>query len=346
MHRWGRHSCLPALSPADRNVCPTKGTRMSIEKIILLTRKTRLELLIERFNTLGQAKFYIERSGADFSDYEREHETYRASLSDVRSRVDGLAKIHAIERGFLANFLFTDKDMVVAVGPDGLVVNAAKYLHGQPIVAVNPDPQRIDGVLLPFKPAEVQDAVANVLNGRAKFRPITMAQATLSDGQTLLAFNDLFVGRRGHASAFYAIEHGGKREIHSSSGLIVSTGAGSTGWLSSLYNMARGLMSASQITTRSVVPHCDELAVRATETFPWEAEQLRFVVREPFASRSSQVGICCGDITPQTPLKLESRTPEGGVIFSDGVENDFVNFNSGALATIHVAQRKTMLAVK
>ena len=68
-----------------------------------------------------------------------------------------------------------------------------------------------------------------------------MAQATLSDGQTLLAFNDLFIGRRSHASAFYTIEHAGQREVHSSSGVIVSTGAGSTGWLSSCYNMARGL---------------------------------------------------------------------------------------------------------
>lgn len=314
---------------------------MPIEKIVLLTRKTRLEMLIERFNTLGQAKFYIERSGADFADYEREHETYHASLQTVREQVEGLAKLHCIERGFLVNYLFTDKEMVVAVGQDGLVVNAAKYLDGQPIVAINPDPQRFDGVLLPFKPPEAADAVANVLNNRARFRPITMAQATLSDGQTLLAFNDLFVGRRGHASAFYAIEHGGRREIHSSSGIIVSTGAGSTGWLSSIYNMARGL-GAPESTGQPENPVSRKVYI----PFTWESEMLRFVVREPFSSRSSQASLVTGDILPRVTLKLESRTPEGGVIFSDGVENDFVNFNSGALATIHIAQRKTMLAVK
>ncbi len=314
---------------------------MAIEKIVLLTRKTRLELLIERFNTLGQAKFYIERSGADFVDYECEHETYRAALAEVKSRIEGLAKIHTIERGFLANFLFTEKDMLVAVGQDGLVVNAAKYLNGQPLVAINPDPQRFDGVLLPFTPAEASSAVGNVFSGHARFRPITMAQATLSDGQTLLAFNDLFIGRRSHASSFYAIEHNGRRETHSSSGLIVSTGAGSTGWLSSLYNMARGLAHGPlKDAPHMAEPHW------ADSRFPWESEMLRFVVREPFASRSSQAGLVVGDITPGAPLKLESRMPDGGVIFSDGVENDFVNFNSGALATIYIAQRKTMLAIK
>ncbi|MEI6233616.1 MAG: NAD+ kinase [Planctomycetota bacterium] len=313
---------------------------MPIEKIILLTRKTRLDLLIERFNTLGQAKFYIERSGADFADYEREHAVYQSSLNVVRERVDGLAKIHSIERGYLANFLFTEKDMVVAVGQDGLVVNAAKYLNGQPVVAVNPDPQRFDGVLLPFLPQDIESAVTCVLKGQAKFRPITMAEAVLSDGQKLLAFNDLFIGRRGHASAFYAIEHAGRRETQSSSGIIVSTGAGSTGWLSSIYNMMRGMNPESGA-------HAAHAAHASTSSvFAWEAEQLRFVVREPFASRSSQAGIVTGDISPDQPLTLESRTPEGGVIFSDGVENDFVNFNSGTLATIQISKRKTMLVVK
>lgn len=296
-------------------------------------------MLIERFNTLGQAKFYIERSGADFADYEREHETYHASLHEVRNQTETLAKVQSIERGYLANFLFTDKDMVVAVGQDGLVVNAAKYLDGQPIVAVNPDAQRFDGVLLPFTPKESGEAARKVIAGTARFRPITMAQAILSDGQSLLAFNDLFIGRRGHASSFYTIDHNKRHEIHSSSGIIVSTGAGSTGWLSSIYNMARGLGA-------DVARSNPGMTREPTSAFRWEADFLRFVVREPFASKSSQASIVTGDITAGAPLKLESRTPDGGVIFSDGVENDFLNFNSGVLATIQVAKRKTMLAVK
>ena len=40
------------------------------EKVVLVTRRTRLEELIERFNTRGQARFFIERSGGDFAEYE------------------------------------------------------------------------------------------------------------------------------------------------------------------------------------------------------------------------------------------------------------------------------------
>ena len=53
------------------------------EKIVVVTRKTRLEELVERFNSRGQAKFYIEHAGGDFSDYVREDEAYRRALEQL-----------------------------------------------------------------------------------------------------------------------------------------------------------------------------------------------------------------------------------------------------------------------
>src|SRR5438445_11724461 len=132
------------------------------DKLVLVTLKTRLEELIERFNTREQAKFYIEHMGLNFADYEREHETYAAAVRLLRRMLVGmLPKIQFIERGFLPNFIFTPQDLVVTIGRDGLVVNTAKYLDGQPIIAVNPDPSPIDGVLLPFTPPKARPAVNN-----------------------------------------------------------------------------------------------------------------------------------------------------------------------------------------
>src|SRR5207244_5347037 len=124
------------------------------------------------------------------------------------------------------------------VGQDGLVVNTAKYLDGEPIVAVNPDPARFDGVLLPFRPEDARAAAARAIEGAATFHRITMAEAALNDGQKILAFNDLFIGRRTHVSARYRLDWRGGGEEQSSSGVLVSTGAGSTGWWSSTENMA------------------------------------------------------------------------------------------------------------
>ena len=309
---------------------------MSDPKIVLITRKTRLEGLIDRFNTRGQARFYLEHGGSNFDFYEREHETYYAAVAELRRGLQQVGRLHEIERGFLPNYLFGEQDVVVTIGIDGLVVNTAKYLEGQPLVAVNPDPTQIDGVLLPFQVAQAPEAVRLALRRQAKLRPVSMAEARLNDGQSLLAFNDLFIGVRSHISARYRIRFGERQENHSSSGVLVSTGAGSTGWLSSMFNMANGLAAGFGASGASPLP---------APRLEWGSRQLVFVVREPFISKTSAAGLVCGAITPELPLVLESQMPESGVIFSDGVEADSLAFNAGAIATIGLAQRQTNLVI-
>lgn len=77
----------------------------------------------------------------------------------------------------------------------------------------------------------------------------------------------------------------------------------------------------------------------------WDDNRLLYVVREPFLSRHSQVGIVAGTLDPGDDLVLESRMPTGGVIFSDGMESDFLDFNSGFIAQVHAAKQKAHLVV-
>ena len=308
---------------------------MDQRRIILVTRKTRLEGLVERFNTREQAKFYIEHSGEEFSLYEKEHEVYRVGLEILKAQLSRLGRLHVIERSFLPAYLFAADDLVVTLGIDGQVVNTAKYLDGQQLIAVNPDPAHIDGILLPFRVDQAEAAARKALDGGAQLRKICMAEARLVDGQHLLAFNDFFVGARSHVSARYQLRAGKVAERQSSSGIIISTGVGATGWLSSLFNMASGMAAAFGETPGSLrKPDLD-----------WESERLVFVVREPFISKTSSAGLVCGLIPPGETLVVQSEMPSGGVIFSDGVENDFLAFNSGASAEIRLAQKKTMLVV-
>lgn len=212
------------------------------KKLILVTRKTRLQELVERFNTRSQAKFYIEHSGGgDFADYEREEEAYHRALEALQRSLEFEIPQQLVDRSLVPTFQFQKDDLVVTLGQDGLVANTAKYVGNRPIVAVNPEPERFDGVLLPFAPDQARVAVAGVMEAKAKIREITLAEVTLNDGQRLRAFNDLFIGARSHVSAQYRIACNKKSEVQSSSGVLVSTGAGSTGWVSSVFNMAAGV---------------------------------------------------------------------------------------------------------
>jgi NAD kinase len=128
-----------------------------------VTRKTEL---IERFNTLAQAKFYIEHAGRNFQEYQLEDEAYRQSADVVRRSIEVGLKVQEIDRGLVPTFTFLPADLVVTLGQDGLVANTAKYVGKQPVIAVNPDPERFDGILLPFLPGQTERTIENVFSHR------------------------------------------------------------------------------------------------------------------------------------------------------------------------------------
>lgn len=307
---------------------------MKFERVIIITDKTRLEQLIERFNSKAQAKFYIESSGGDFEFFELEHNTFYESLSKIKKIITGNLKYKIINRSFLPTYIFTENDLVLVFGQDGLVANTAKYVHGLPIIGINPDIDRYDGILLKHAPKDLNSILKKVSKGNFETKEVTMAKATLSDGQILFAFNDFYIGANSHVSSRYTIEFHGEKEQQSSSGIIISTGAGSTGWLSSIFNM-----------TNNISEYYQSNNTECRTTLDWNDNKLVFVVREPFLSKMSQITIGYGTITYGNTLKIESNMPTKGIIFSDGIESDFLNFNSGSTVQIGIADEKANLIV-
>jgi len=263
-------------------------------------------------------------------------------LKEAEEALGQVARVQIVDRSFLPNFVFAPEDTVVTLGQDGLVANTLKYLDGQPVVGVNPDPERWDGRLLPFRVRDLAKLMPEVVSRKRSTRSVTMAKASLNNGQTLYGVNDLFIGPKTHTSARYFIRHGKAGETHSSSGVIVSTGMGATGWLKSLLTGAGAVASAVGSHGKNAPKQtgCYEQAVAG---FKWESNYLYFTVREPFPTRTTGASLVFGRVTTEAPLTLESKMAENGVIFSDGIEQDFLEFNSGTQAVIGIAEKKGKL---
>ncbi len=328
--------------------------------IVIVTRETRLAGLKSRWMTTEQAKFRLRQAHAheaerrrqlnrsksftseqdpdvaataEFNQYVLEDQVYQSTLRQLRHELELGPPVRVIDRAYVPTFDFRQCAAVVVMGQDGLVANTAKYAAGLPIVAVNPDPSRFDGILLPFSVSQARQAVKLALAGCAITRSVTLAEVQLNDGQRMLAFNDFFIGCASHTSARYTIEAEGEAESQSSSGIIVSTGAGSTGWLSSVFNMTRG------------VARFFGGDVEQSLQLDWEDRRLVWVVREPFASRHSQANMVAGVLEEECELVIESLMPEQGVIFSDGIESDFLAFTSGTIARVKAAEQTAELVV-
>ena len=305
-------------------------------RIVVVTKRTQLQELIDRFVTKAQAKFYIEHMGLSFADYEQAHETYNSALETLKTSLPGSPRHQIIDRAFLPTFTFDASDIIVTLGNNGLVVNAAKYAEGRPILGVNADPAREEGVVALFEVDEASSQLDARLQNQIRIRQVTMAEAKMNNGERLLGFNDIFIGHRSHVSARYRIEFEGRYENHSSSGIIVSTGAGSTGWMKSIVGGSLGIVKSS-------FPREPTLPKGFDSRFDWSANKLVFMVREPWPSKSYQAEMVFGTVSKERPLRLTSHMPEGGVILSDGVEQDAISFTSGAIAEINIADNKANL---
>src|SRR5215468_9478647 len=112
-----------------------------MDRIVLVTKASRLEELVREHLTEGMARFVLESRGQRIEPYIREDAAYRAALVEIRRQIPSDVGFVSVSREDLPNFLFREKDLIVACGPDGLFANLAQYVRDQLVLTVNPDPE-------------------------------------------------------------------------------------------------------------------------------------------------------------------------------------------------------------
>jgi NAD kinase len=297
-----------------------------MDRVVIVTKPTRLEDLVREHLTEGAAEFNFTSRGQSIAPYRAEDETYRTALAEVRRQIPNDLSVAEVSRGDLPHFLFRPTDLIVVCGPDGLFVNAAKYLGSQPVLAVNPDPSTVMGALMLFPPSSVGSVIAQVRAKAHRVERLPFVRALIDEERVVWGINDLFIGRTDHISARYALSFGTKKERQSSSGIIVSTGVGSTGWMRSVAAMAAGLIPEGTSHRLSSLPTAAQ-------------NELVFVVREPYPSPSTGATLVTGRVRPGAPLTAVSEMPHGGAIFSDGVVEQALEWNAGSTVAVSVGDR-------
>lgn len=322
-------------------------------RVVLVHRHTEYEELLARHGSRGHAAFFLSSRGRSLDDTERRHHRNRAALAEVAAAVPSDWRGARVERGDLDRFLFAPDDVVVVVGPDGLVANAAKYLAGQPVIGIDTDPGRNPGVLVRHRAADAGRLLraATTPGADRHLEERTMVEAVADDTQRLLALNEVYLGQSGHQTARYRLTAPGgapdgpppdrreqsrserdrplrdrpeqnRSESQASSGVLVGTGTGATGWCRSAW-LERG--------SRLRLPGPADPA-------------LSWFVREAWPSPVTGTGLVQGLLTSGQRLLLAVES-DRLVAFGDGVESDALQLTWGQEIRIGVAAERLRLLV-
>ena len=288
-----------------------------VPRCVLIERPTEYEELLVRHGTREQVRFFLAQRGQSLEEVQRRHQRHRDHHARVLGSVPAPWRRASIQRADLDRFLFAPEDIIVVLGQDGLVANVAKYLNTQPVIGLNPQPEINPGVLVLHAPEAAGDLLADVAAGRASAQRRTMVGASLDDGQSLVALNEIFVGHESHQSARYTLALGERSERQSSSGVIIATGTGATGWAASLH-----------------LERHSSLALPGPEE-----RRLAFFVREPWPSAATATTLTEGAMAAGQTLLITSELGDGGVLFGDGIESDRLRIDWGQRIEIAVADR-------
>lgn len=288
---------------------------MTAPRAVIVHRASELTELLARHGTRGQVAFFLDQRGQSLAAVEERHERTRTALADVSAGLPVDWRRASVERSELARFVFEPDDVVLVVGQDGLVANAAKYLGIQPVIGIDPLPGVNPGVLVPHTPSAGVALAVAASEGTAAVCERVMVQVRTDDGQSLTALNEVMIGQPGHQSARYTLEVDGRSERQSSSGVIVSTGTGSTGWCASIARIQ---------------------APRLPLPTPTESA-LAWFVREAWPSPSTGADLFAGRLEGgELDLRVESDLL---VAFGDGMEEDRLSLSWGQRVSVGIADR-------
>ncbi|HLC60570.1 MAG TPA: NAD(+)/NADH kinase [Candidatus Nanoarchaeia archaeon] len=233
---------------------------------------------------------------------------YKSTLDKVKKtlkkyRID----YNLADRDKLKHEQFSNRDLIIAVGGDGTFLRAAQFVASQPMFGVNADVGSKEGFFMSSDKNNFELILKKILQNKIYIKKFPRLEAFINNKKIeTLALNELFIGpKKAYHAAKYILESGGKKERQKSSGVLVTTPAGSYAWAK-----ACGI-----------------------KTMHLDSKNFQFVVREPYEGKVFRnYKLKNGILKPNQNIKILSEMLDGIIVAdSVGMEHSFKNGSKAAV---------------
>ncbi len=286
-------------------------------KILIVAKESKYEWERKKFGLSHEE--IVKKYGAEGANLEailKSHESQTASKAKLMQLLPDadITSISGIKRRIFGY------DLVIAFGGDNSFQYVSHYVGETPIMGINSDPSRSVGALCAWSVSNLADAINAINSAKYAIENWITLQAEIDGVPLMPATSEYFFGedRRKDMSRHVMI-YRGKRFEQKNSGIVIATGAGSTGWYDSA---GRYIFQKS-----NKVPKTEQRAV--------------FVITEPYHPKADDV--LAGELLPGEELVLYSLNDAKGYATADSWEE--YDFSRGKKAVIKISDKPLRVVV-
>jgi NAD kinase len=276
---------------------------MDLSRALLVVKPTKVEFDMQRLGVTAEALssiYHPDDRPVIFESHERQ-------LRARRRARELLPEAAVVERERLTREEAAEASLVIALGGDNHFIFVSHFLRATPILGINADPVRSHGGLLQLDESKLEAAVSRIREGEFSIRAWTRIDGTVDGRAVGTATGEFFVGEshRVMMTRHVLQKDDGPQEEHKSSGLLLVTGAGSTGWFG----------------------HYEEPFERDLRVAKWR-------LTEPFPF-DHKYRWAAGELEPGGVLRVRSKNDDRGIVAVDSLGEE--PFPYGAVAEFRIS---------
>ncbi|MFN8575517.1 MAG: NAD(+)/NADH kinase [Candidatus Sericytochromatia bacterium] len=278
---------------------------MRLEKVLVVYKRSTYDLYHNEEFDAG-VKQLIDEGHVSVKSLKDSHDTHQLTVDTIIEKLSNRGiSLDVIFRGDLKPI--ENYDLVITTGGDGTILETSKYIKDTPILGVNSDPVGSVGFFTGSTKDDFEEKITLVENDKINKVLINRIQLKLNNEPIKdLVLNDVLITHSiPAATSRYVLRINGYEENHRSSGIWISTAAGSTA------------------------------AIRSAGGFPLaiESEAIQYIVREFYDRGSNKFKLLGGVYNFSDNIEIISQMRLGR-IYIDGPYFDYP-FTVGDKVTFH-----------